>query len=244
MIDLSHLVVPLSPNPEPQDILLRIAATVVASSLIGYNRERGGHAAGFRTTILVGLAACLSMIEGNILLSTPVPDDANQVVRLDVLRLALGTLTGVGFIGAGAIMHKGDLVTGVTTAATLWVITAIGICFGGGQILLGAIATLISIFVLSPMKYLSSHFGRREKAMVTLRQEVDRDLPDMGQILTPLGVSARFMSRKRHEDTGHVLVTYEVAWVDRPGQFKPNSLIKLLGGHFDLVNFDIANAEL
>lgn len=244
MIDLSHLVVPLSPNPEPEDLLLRIGATVVASSLIGYNRERGGHAAGFRTTILVGLAACLSMIEGNILLSTPVPDNANQVVRLDVLRLALGTLTGVGFIGAGAIMHKGDLVTGVTTAATLWVITAIGICFGGGQIALGALATLISIFVLSPMKYLSSYFGRREKAMVTLRQECEHDLPDIANILKSHRVSARFMSRKRHGDTGFVHVTYEVAWVDRPGDLKPNQLIKLLGGHFDLVRFDVANAEL
>jgi putative Mg2+ transporter-C (MgtC) family protein len=243
-MDLSHLTVPLTPNPEPEDIFVRLAATVLASALIGYNRERGGHAAGFRTTILVGLAACLSMIEGNILLSTPVAAEASEVVRLDVLRLALGTLTGVGFIGAGAIMHKGDLVTGVTTAATLWVITAIGICFGGGQIALGALATLIAFFVLSPMKYVSSAFGRREKALVTLRQAVGQPLPELSDLLKPLGVTSCFISREVDGDTGSVLLTYEIGWRDTISRHKPSQLIDVLTSRHDLVRLNMATTEL
>jgi len=53
---------------------------------------------------------------------------------MDLMRLPLGILTGVGFIGGGAIFKKGDLVTGVTTAATLWMVTVIGLCLGGGQL--------------------------------------------------------------------------------------------------------------
>lgn len=93
--------------------------TLVAGGLIGLDRERGGHAAGFRTTILVALAACLAMIQANLLLSiygkTP-----GSFTQMDVLRFPLGVLTGVGFIGGGAILKRGDILTGVTTAATLW----------------------------------------------------------------------------------------------------------------------------
>ena len=74
---------------------------------------------GSDTTVLVGLAACVAMIEANLLLSVggKVTDSFGS---MDVLRLPLGVLTGVGFIGGGAILKRGDLVTGVTTAATLW----------------------------------------------------------------------------------------------------------------------------
>jgi hypothetical protein len=109
------------------DIALRLLLVVAAGGLIGINREMGGHAAGFRTTILVGLAACLSMIQANLLLST-LGKTSQSFASMDVLRFPLGVLTGVGFIGGGAILKRGDLITGVTTAATLWIMTAVGLC--------------------------------------------------------------------------------------------------------------------
>ncbi|MGH8300249.1 MAG: MgtC/SapB family protein, partial [Steroidobacteraceae bacterium] len=108
--------------PTWQDIGLRLLLTLIAAAVIGLNRGTRGHAAGLRTTILVSLAACVAMIQANILLPIGGKTAASFGV-MDLMRLPLGILTGVGFIGAGTILRRGDLVTGVTTAATLWVVT-------------------------------------------------------------------------------------------------------------------------
>lgn len=244
-MDLDFLLPPLTPYPTLSDVLARIGATIAAGGLIGMNRERGGHAAGFRTTILVGLAACLAMVEGNLLLSTPI-SEAHSAVRLDVLWLALGTLTGVGFIGAGAIMHKGDLVTGVTTAATLWVITAIGLCFGGGQFLLGAIATATAFIVLSPMKFVRDTICRRESAVISIRQPLDAPMPDLKSIVKDLVVDVEFLSRRQEDrmDRPTVVLTYHLAWSARPGSERPAELANRIGQQMDLVSITVSNKEL
>ncbi len=87
------------------DMLLRLALTVVAGVLIGYNRSEHGKAAGMRTTLLVCLAACVAMLQVNFLLPTA-GRSPNSFVMNDLMRLPLGILTGVGFIGAGAILPQ------------------------------------------------------------------------------------------------------------------------------------------
>lgn len=74
---------------------------------------------------------------------------ATSFGTMDLMRLPLGILTGVGFIGGGAILRRGDLVTGVTTAATLWVVTVIGLCFSGGQLGLGIGTSVLVLFTLA-----------------------------------------------------------------------------------------------
>jgi putative Mg2+ transporter-C (MgtC) family protein len=83
----------------------------------------------------------------NLLLPT-VGRASNSFVAMDPMRLPLGVLTGVGFIGGGAILRRGSLVVGVTTAATLWLVTIIGLCLGGGQIELGLATAAIGFFAL------------------------------------------------------------------------------------------------
>src|SRR5260221_11914599 len=119
-------------SPAWTEIALRLVLTMLAGGIIGFNRGARGHAAGFRTTILVGLAASLAMILTNIFLATGGKTQESFAV-MDPMRLPLGILTGVGFIGAGTIVRKGDIVTGGTTAATWGLTTVIGRCFGGGQ---------------------------------------------------------------------------------------------------------------
>src|ERR1700693_1631613 len=112
------------------EIALRLALTVVAGTLIGLNRSEHGHSAGLRTTLLVCLAASVSMIQVNLLLSMAGKSPGSFAV-LDLMRLPLGILSGMGFIGAGAIVRYGSLVRGLTTATTLWFLTVLGLCFGG-----------------------------------------------------------------------------------------------------------------
>ncbi|TCR78998.1 MgtC/SapB family protein [Rhizobium sp. BK376] len=119
-------------HPTWEDLSLRLLLTVIAGAFVGLNREVDGHPAGLRTTILVSVAACITMIQANLLLSTEGKSPVS-FTSMDVLRFPLGVLTGVGFIGGGAILRRGNLVTGITIAATLWVTTAIGLCLGGGQ---------------------------------------------------------------------------------------------------------------
>jgi putative Mg2+ transporter-C (MgtC) family protein len=130
------------------EIAIRLACALAVGALLGVNRSEHGRAAGLRTSMLVCVAACVSMVQVNLLLPLA-GRSPNSFVMNDLMRLPLGILSGMGFIGAGAIVRRGNLVTGVTTAATLWFLTVVGLCFGGGQIALGTAAGAIGIAILS-----------------------------------------------------------------------------------------------
>jgi putative Mg2+ transporter-C (MgtC) family protein len=142
----------MSPEIHWPAIALRLALTLVAGALLGVERSKSGHFAGLRTTLLVMLAASVSMIQMNLLMeSNGKPSDSFAV--MDLMRLPLGILTGVGFIGAGAILRKNEMVIGITTAATLWFATVVGLCLGGGQLILGSVSALIGFLVLWAMRW-------------------------------------------------------------------------------------------
>ena len=153
------------------DIALRLTLAILAGGLIGLNRGEHGHPAGLRTTLLVCLAACLSMIQANILMVSA-GRPADSFVMMDVMRLPLGILSGMGFIGGGVILKRENLVLGVTTAATLWFVTVLGLCFGGGQIALGSVAFAIGMGVLYLLKSLELKLRsvRRGTLTVTVAQ--------------------------------------------------------------------------
>ena len=135
------------------EILLRLILAATVGLILGYNRTERGHPAGLRTMLLVSVAAALAMIEANILLAST-QGDWNQVFRLDVMRLPLGILSGIGFIGAGTILRRGDLIRGLTTAATIWFVTVIGLCLGGGQLGLGLAGAAVGFVTLSMLGWL------------------------------------------------------------------------------------------
>ncbi len=137
----------MSPTLSWADVLFRLALGFAAGFLIGLDRGEHAHTAGLRTTILVAVAATTGMIEANWLL-VHTTDTQISILRLDMMRLPLGILSGIGFIGAGAILRRGEMVRGLTTAATLWLVTVIGLCFGGGQTLLGVTAAIIALATL------------------------------------------------------------------------------------------------
>ena len=151
-------------------VLVRIALALVAGGLIGLDRSESGKTAGLRTTILVCLAACLSMLQVNaLLLQAGKPQGAFSV--LDLMRLPLGILTGMGFIGGGAILHRDGLVSGVTTAATLWFVTVVGLCIGGGQLSLGAFGLVLGLLVVWPLRLVEQRVRRVRTALITIEYE-------------------------------------------------------------------------
>ena len=161
------------------DIALRLAITVLVALLIGYNRSEHGKAAGMRTTLLVCLAASVAMIQVNILLPTA-GRATDSFVMNDLMRLPLGILTGVGFIEGGAILRRGSMIVGVTTAATLWLVTVIGLCIGGGQIALGLAATILGLFALWVLKWIEDALRREQRGQLEI--EVDATGPSEAEI--------------------------------------------------------------
>lgn len=135
-----------------QDSLIRIAFALGAGLILGLERESHGRAAGLKTTILACVASCLAMILSENFYRESALDAG--MLRPDRARLAAGILTGIGFLGAGAIIRQGTLVRGVTTAAVLWFITILGLSFGSGHIVLGVFGTLIAVFALFALPHM------------------------------------------------------------------------------------------
>jgi putative Mg2+ transporter-C (MgtC) family protein len=160
-------------NLQWQEIALRLALTVVAGAVFGINRSEHGRPAGLRTTLLVCLAASVAMIQTNLLLATS-GKPSSSFVTLDLMRLPLGILSGMGFIGAGTILRRDNLVQGVTTAATLWFVTVIGLCLGGGQIVLGSTALGLGLIVLWGLKWVEEQLPQDRYSTLTLTLGLDR----------------------------------------------------------------------
>ena len=201
-------------------LALRLALTLFAGGLIGLNRGEQGRPAGLRTTMLVCLAAALAMIQVNLLL--PMAGKAqDSFVTNDLMRLPLGILTGVGFIGGGAILRKGALVRGVTTAATLWIVTVIGLCFGGGQLWLGTIGTALAVFVLWVLKRAEARLPQRHRAVLELR--LDSDQPTVEALCERLsrdGYAAR-VDALALDAEGHRQVHLDLHWTGRVAEMPP-----------------------
>ena len=226
-------------SPDWTDIALRLVLTMLAGAIIGFNRGARGHAAGFRTTILVGLAASVAMIQANILLplSGKTPESFSV---MDLMRLPLGILTGVGFIGGGTIVKKGDLVTGVTTAATLWLMTVIGLCLGGGQLVLGMVATVLAVFTLWLLKWVDVMIPREHRARLVVRSDASWSVMDeLPRLLGPMSCRTRFQEHRRDADTSKVDYTFELAWRLPERAMPPMELLTILDRRFEIKSFEL-----
>lgn len=139
------------------EIFTRVFCALMAGGIIGIERERRGKAAGFVTNILVCVgAAAITLIQVLIIrdsleLIAVNPDNA-MVFKSDLARMTAQIVSGVGFLGAGAIMREKGGVKGITTAAVIWVVAAIGIAFGMGFYFLGCLLTVIVFFVIFALK--------------------------------------------------------------------------------------------
>ncbi len=126
---------------------LRVLLAAAAGAIVGLERYIHGRAAGMRTNMLVATASALIMLlsEKYYLL---MPGLDPMVIRIDPSRIAAGAITGVGFLGAGVIIKNRLSVVGLTTAATIWLISAIGLAFGAGMFALGTTGVVLALFAL------------------------------------------------------------------------------------------------
>jgi putative Mg2+ transporter-C (MgtC) family protein len=138
-------------DPRDLEALFRVALAVGLSAVLGIERERRGRAAGLRTMILVCLGTTLAMIVSERISVQYGAGDPD--VRVDPGRVAAGVITGVGFLGGGVIVKLGSLIRGVTTAATIWFVAALGVAVGHGDYVLAIGATAVALMVLVLLQY-------------------------------------------------------------------------------------------
>jgi putative Mg2+ transporter-C (MgtC) family protein len=225
-------------HPTWADIGVRLALTMLASAALGLDRGARGQAAGFRTTILVGLAAAVAMIQANVLLPVDGKTSGSFSV-LDLMRLPLGILTGVGFIGGGAILKRGDIVMGVTTAATLWMTTVVGLCLGGGQLGLGVAGAVLAFITLFALDYVDQRIPRQHRARLVIEAPKESPILALPQALAPVQFKAQFLQQSVGQTPERVRLGYDISWRRAEVDGSPTGLIDLVNARFDVVSFEL-----
>ena len=154
------------------DILLRIALSMVLGGVIGFERERDNQPAGLRTHMILVIGACLAMI---------LSINIGAVSHTDPGRIAAQVISGIGFLGAGAILRFGFNVKGLTTATTLWTMAIVGLVIGAGYYWIAIITTIIMLIVLAALNVIEKNYVR-----VNVIRNIVIDLQDRKSVLRDL----------------------------------------------------------
>lgn len=151
------------------ELLLRLVIAAILGGMIGFERQKHGRPAGFRTHLIVAVASALLMTLSE---QSYIHGAADASVRVDPNRVAAGAITGIGFLGAGVIFRAGATVQGLTTAACLWMVTAVGLAVGAGAYIPSVFATGVTLFALLALRV----FERRSVQLVFRTISVATDL--------------------------------------------------------------------
>ncbi len=200
-MDFSHIMVDMG----------RLGLAALLGSLIGLEREVHGRSAGLRTQLLVALGAALAMLVS--LEFANVYGDELGSIRVDPARVAYGVMTGIGFLGAGAIISYGIGVRGLTTAASLWCTAAIGLACGFGMYgiaVLGSALVLFALYALSFVERMVPH-RQTKRIIIDLPIAGDANIDKVRQLLHDRDVRIINVDYTRFVDEGMETITFYVA---------------------------------
>lgn len=213
---------------EQWEIALRLLLAVVLGGAIGFERERHNRPAGFRTHILVCAGSALIMMVsayGFTGLNGP-------GYISDPGRIAAGVVTGIGFLGAGTILQQRGSVRGLTTAATIWVVSGVGLAAGVGFYLGAILTTIFVLFSLLILRQAEVRFFSRKKVKHLLIRAVDQPglLGRIGSILGDMEVNickTELSDPEKHTEDSEELITMELL-IDIPSDLDKGELYRRL----------------
>jgi putative Mg2+ transporter-C (MgtC) family protein len=196
-------------NISYEDILLRLALATVLGGIIGYERESSHHYAGLRTHMLVSVSSALIGV-GSIVLF----NQYYQVTTMDPLRVGAQVISGIGFLGAGAILKHGSSIKGLTTAASLWGIAAVGLFTGLGAIIPSLMATAIIFLALTLARY--SEYLNKKRGLLTIeifaRDEIGQ-VGEIGSILSDFQASIKSINME-HQQNNEVVYHLQISMIN------------------------------
>ncbi len=203
--------------------LLQLGLAALFGGLIGGERQSHGRPAGLRTHILVCLGSAAVIIAFQQL-QMSLRVGAESMIRMDPARVAAGIITGIGFLGAGTIIKGKDFVMGLTTAASLWVVAAIGIALGLGEYLLATAVTvlvLLTLYILDKVSIPSDHY-----AEISLEGD-SLSFDDIFSRLTGLGLLIKGYHIEKQVSAGTQSLSFVVRFKDE--QIGPRVVDSLTG---------------
>jgi putative Mg2+ transporter-C (MgtC) family protein len=203
-------------SPEQVNFVLRLIEAAVLGGLIGLERERNNQPAGLRTHIILCLGSALIMeVSLRIGAMTPTGDPG---------RIAAQVVTGIGFLGAGAIMRMGASVRGLTTAASIWTTAGIGLAVGAGYHLEAISVVVIMLLSLSLLKKVGRRLSGRRRFKII---EIEVSGADEELIIQDV---------KKNSESGSMVIR---AQITAPGDFDPPRLVEQLTRRADVVRAEV-----
>lgn len=198
------------------EMLLRIAAGAVLGGIIGYERDRHGRPVGLRTHLIVAMAAATFMVVSSqfVYFQHYAKED---LVAVDSSRIAASVVTGVGFLAGGTILRQGLTVQGLTTAAGLWLVTAIGLSSGAGMFVESAVVTGMGMIALTVLRRFEDKNDKlvRRRVSVTMGEE-GQDIAAVVDALQNLGAKVADVEYEKRldDDKKRLVATLDVEFAD------------------------------
>ena len=170
------------------ELTIRLLAAGLVGAIIGYERELRAKGAGIRTHVLVALGSCLFMIISIF--------GFDGTVKFDAARVAAGVVGGLGFLGGGIIMKTKNHVSGLTTAAGLWVTGAIGLSLGCGLYEVSVLTSILVLICLEALYFYTIHLGKKDVTTVLTA----KDQKQLSEAITSLGRQVKDFSLSKQGD--------------------------------------------
>ena len=194
-------------------MVLRLIVAAILGGIVGMERGSGDRPAGFRTHILVCVGSALFMLvsiygfDDIAPVTTNLEDDIGT--RRDTARIAAQVVSGIGFLGAGTILHEGLTIKGLTTAASLWIVSAIGLAVGSGMYLLSSVATMLTMLTLVTFRTWEKRFAgnRSERRFIRV---VTRNTPgiitEITGYLSECGIKVKTLNVKSDNKNNNIIL--------------------------------------
>ncbi len=192
------------------EIIVRLLLASFLGGVVGLEREVHGREAGIRTYLLVALGSALIMVISEyIVLKYQSP--ALRYFGMDPGRIAAQAITGIGFLGAGAIIRYRNTTRGLTTAACMWVVCAIGLAAGGGYYLFSVTVSAVTVGSLVGLKALERKLKRDWfRDLLIMSDDIDGQLDRVNEILDRHGVKVTSFSLSKNRERRELLVEFKV----------------------------------
>lgn len=212
------------------EMSVRMAASVVLGAAVGYQRERAGRPAGLRTHLLVSLASATFMLVSSQFVYFQ-HFDKDDLVVVDASRIAASVVSGVGFLGAGAILRTGLTIQGLTTAASLWLVAAVGLASGAGMFVVAVAATcvaLLSLVLLRKVEDKQFHLIRR--SLRISMEEAEPGAKRVEQNISALGGVIRSVDYEHDLVEKRVDVALELSFRDAEAEQRVITALEAMPG--------------
>jgi putative Mg2+ transporter-C (MgtC) family protein len=200
----------LIPEAVSGSFLIRLLVACLLGGAIGFERDIHGRAAGLRTNMLVSVGAALFMLVSIAMAQLYSRGPESTGLRVDPSRIAAQIVTGIGFLGAGAIIKEGFNIRGLTTAACLWVSAGVGMAAGAGLFEMAILVTVIGLFTLVVVNRFERVFAKDSYRILKITAANDADISRLIEVVKRKHLKILFLDFDRDYKTNQMVITFTI----------------------------------